>query len=449
MAQVLVIRSVMSLSYLRSRAAFIGIYTQQGKVGMTKDNKEFFKTKTQWSKIKDQLLGCYLIPYFQKVLTTGRPIFYVDCFAGKGKFEDGNPGSPLIALRARDNCLEKTTQRNRRSKIDVCFIELNHAEDLNRNISEFNNTHGCPRVISGRYEDKIEEVLSSRKGENIFLYIDPYGIQALDSGLFDKFETYGFQSLEMLINFNSFGFFRDACRVMGASYIEDEALRDLDDLVEYDPAMVNTSKQSQDLLCRIAGGDYWKDIVLSYRNKEINGYKAEKRLSTEYKERLKQRYNYVLDMPIRLKSGSRPKYRMIHVCNHAEGCFLMAKNMQKRKDELFTNIQQKQQGSLLRLLPSMTSTVENELITINDVKFLVKNLLVELDSDISMTKFLAIFVNKNGLLCEFKMIYTILEELSNSGLISIIRKPSRTETGKASTFWWEERDRQVTIRRLR
>lgn len=416
---------------------------------MAKDNKEFFKAKTQWSKIKDQLLGCYLVPYFQKVLMTGRPIFYVDCFAGKGKFEDGNPGSPLIALQARNSCLERTNLRNSRSKIDVCFIELNHAEDLNRNISEFQNAHGCPSVISGRYEEKIEDVLSPQKGANVFLYIDPYGIQALDSGLFDKFDTYGFQSLEMLINFNSFGFFRDACRVMGASYIEDEALRDLDDLVEYDPATVSSSKQSEDLLCRIAGGDYWKDIVLSYRNNEINGYKAEKRLSTEYKERLKKRYSYVLDMPIRLKSGSRPKYRMIHVCNHAEGCFLMAENMQKRKDELFTNIQQKQQGSLLNLIPSMASTVENEFITADDIKFLVKNLIAEIEDEISITKFLAIFVNKNGLLCEFKMIYTILEELSNSGLISISRKPSHTEGGKASIFWLEKKDRQVILRRLR
>jgi len=65
---------------------------------MPKDNKDFFKTKNRWSEIKDRLLGCYLTPYFQKALKTGQPIFYVDCFAGKGKFEDGKSGSPIIAL---------------------------------------------------------------------------------------------------------------------------------------------------------------------------------------------------------------------------------------------------------------------------------------------------------------------------------------------------------------
>ena len=44
---------------------------------MSKDNRDFFKEKKDWSEIKDTLLGAYLKPYFQKVLMTKRPIFYV------------------------------------------------------------------------------------------------------------------------------------------------------------------------------------------------------------------------------------------------------------------------------------------------------------------------------------------------------------------------------------
>jgi three-Cys-motif partner protein len=99
---------------------------------MPKDNKNFFKTKSRWSEIKDQLLGCYLTPYFQKLLMTGKPLFYVDCFAGKGKFDDGNPGSPIIALQTRDVCLSRTTKQN--VGIDTCFIDLNYAQELRSNI---------------------------------------------------------------------------------------------------------------------------------------------------------------------------------------------------------------------------------------------------------------------------------------------------------------------------
>lgn len=49
---------------------------------MAKDNKDFFKKKKEWSEIKDKLLGCYLQPYFQKLLMSHKPIMYVDCFAG-------------------------------------------------------------------------------------------------------------------------------------------------------------------------------------------------------------------------------------------------------------------------------------------------------------------------------------------------------------------------------
>lgn len=414
---------------------------------MSKDNKNFFKSKNHWSEIKDQLLGCYLIPYFQKVLLTGKPLLYVDCFAGKGKFEDGKPGSPIIALQARDNCLSKTTKQC--GKIETCFIDLNHADALSKNISSFASDFGHPKVISGKYEDKIIDLLSQKHGNNVFLYIDPYGIKALDCSLFDKFETLGFASIEMLINFNSFGFFRDACRVMNVDYSSDEALRDLDDLVEYNPTLVNASKQSEELLTCIAGGVYWKNIVKEYQDGKTNGYQAEKRLSTEYKQRLRKKYNYVLDMPIRLKAGQRPKYRMIHACDHEDGCFLMAQNMQKRKDELFINVQQGGQLSLFDGDLSVTSTVENEIITAEEIRDKMLLHISRFSSGVNITKLLATFVNDHGLICEFKMIYIMLDELKSKGIIDIVRNPALTKHGHQRTFWEENKEQKIIIRKCK
>lgn len=75
---------------------------------MSKKNNDFFAEKKAWSVVKDELLGCYFMPYVSKILHTYRPLVYVDCFAGKGKFDDGNPGSPLIALEVIDKCQEST-----------------------------------------------------------------------------------------------------------------------------------------------------------------------------------------------------------------------------------------------------------------------------------------------------------------------------------------------------
>lgn len=60
------------------------------------NTKEFFKTKKAWSIYKDELLCSYILPYFNKVMSTGIPIVYIDGFAGKGKFDDGTLGSPLL-----------------------------------------------------------------------------------------------------------------------------------------------------------------------------------------------------------------------------------------------------------------------------------------------------------------------------------------------------------------
>ena len=49
---------------------------------MSKKNDDFFVEKKPWSKVKDELLGCYFKPYVQKILYTYKPLIYIDCFAG-------------------------------------------------------------------------------------------------------------------------------------------------------------------------------------------------------------------------------------------------------------------------------------------------------------------------------------------------------------------------------
>ena len=82
----------------------------------------FFVEKKAWSVVKDELPGCYFMPYVSKILHTYRPLVYVDCFAGKGKFDDGNPGSPLIALEVIDKCQEITSMES--TQIEATFIDF-------------------------------------------------------------------------------------------------------------------------------------------------------------------------------------------------------------------------------------------------------------------------------------------------------------------------------------
>ena len=104
---------------------------------MSKVNDTFFNTKRPWSVVKDGLLACYLMPYFQKVLCTRYPIAYIVCFAGAGKFKDDSDGSPIIALEIIKKCLSQTTVRN--PVIKPYFIEANNFDSLKKNLSGYPN----------------------------------------------------------------------------------------------------------------------------------------------------------------------------------------------------------------------------------------------------------------------------------------------------------------------
>ena len=124
---------------------------------MAKKNDDFFVEKKAWSIVKDELFGCYFKPYVSKILHTHRPLVYVDCFAGKGKFEDGNDGSPLIALKIIDECLLNTTMQN--AQIEATFIDLNYSGDLQENLKSYPKS----RIISGKYEDNINSILRKKR----------------------------------------------------------------------------------------------------------------------------------------------------------------------------------------------------------------------------------------------------------------------------------------------
>lgn len=397
---------------------------------MADKNKDFFKQKKAWSKVKDELLSCYLTPYMQKIMRTNKPIMYVDCFAGKGKFDDDEKGSPLIALEIIDNCLERS--KTKESYVNASFIELNHAEELKNNIRDYKNAN----IYPGKFEDNIPKLLLNKKNYNVFLYIDPYGIRALNYKMFCDFKnSYNFNSIELLINMNSFGFFREGCRIMNAKYEPNDFF---DDLLEYNPTKLTSNEESIVIMNEIAGGEYWQDIIRQYKNNEINAFKAEDLFARQYCAKLKECYKYVLNMPLRIKKGQHPKYRMIHATNHVDGCLLMANNICQRW-EMMQDIQTNHQISLFE------ENCDNQDFDLEDIE---KKLLIELKKCYeysSLNNFSANFYMEYGPICKTGDLNKILKKLENDK-IEVKRTPAYTKTNKKSTFFSETGDQKIEIR---
>lgn len=398
---------------------------------MAKKNDDFFVEKKEWSVVKDELLGCYFMPYVSKILLTYKPLVYIDCFAGKGRFEDGSPGSPIIALDIIKQCQASTTATG--TSIEATFIDLNYAADLQENLKDY----PWVKIVSGKYEDNIRSILKNKSGCNVFLYIDPYGIKALQCTLFDDFARGRFNSIELLINMNSFGFIREACHAMGTTFDDKEIF---DDLVEYEPTKMAASEKSIKELNEIAGGDYWQAIITAYKNHEINGYEAEAQFAEKYCMRMMNSYTYVLNMPLRIKRGQRPKYRLIHATNHRDGCLLMVDNIRNRWDLL----QDIQTGGQLQLF---TETPENEIIDENDIREKTIEHFSQCTNLMSLYEALAMFFIKYGPICATGDVKKILLQLQKEGRLGIVRYPDTSQkTKKPTTFMTENSKQKVSVR---
>jgi three-Cys-motif partner protein len=128
-----------------------------GSAGVNRVTSDFFRTKKPWSKYKDFILGYYLEPYIPKVARLKKPIIIVDCFAGRGRFDDGEPGSPLIIAP-----LVKKWHDEKGIKISAEFIEADRGnyDELVKSLEGYRDI-ATPRL--GSFQDHLADLAAKAK----------------------------------------------------------------------------------------------------------------------------------------------------------------------------------------------------------------------------------------------------------------------------------------------
>jgi len=151
-------------------------------------------TKTVWpiephTEAKHAILKKYLEAWLPIMSSRSGAINYIDGFAGPGKYEGGEEGSPLIAIRAI------TEHRVAlRSKFSLIFIEADRerCEFLQQNIAGLtlpeNVSAGC---YCGRFDQVMAGVLDKfdKKGSVLapaFVFIDPFGFAGVPFSLIKR-----------------------------------------------------------------------------------------------------------------------------------------------------------------------------------------------------------------------------------------------------------------------
>lgn len=397
---------------------------------MKKNHADFFVQKKSWSFFKDDILHRYLPGYFQKILTTNKPVIYIDGFAGKGMFDDGNPGSPIIALDAIDAALCNTKAVDPR--ITSYFIESTFYSDLTENIGGRSNVN----IYNGRYQDNIEIIFKQVGNGNLFMYLDPFGVTDLNMGQFENLVTSDCHSVEFLLNFHSHGFFRIACSALDIFYDEGDS----EDIDECEVILYFPKDKKVNTLNVIAGGDYWMQIVLDYRNGQIDGKEAERRITRQYCEKLRRSFEYVLEMPICSSLGSKPKYRMIFATKKSPGYYLMAECMFKSIERIKLT-HSKGQTTFL------TETIENEPYDVNEEKQYLLSVIPKFPPE-RITDIFVKYYQDRGLRCCPSELRKFISDFEKDGCLLVDRIPRLGKSGKPSRFLTETNRQLVKIHKI-
>lgn len=309
---------------------------------MAKNQSDYFMAKQVWSKTKDSILGCYLAPYFSKVIPFSRDgIVYVDAFAGAGVFEDGEPGSPLIALRELRGAMGKQRQY---PPIKIILGEKD--DDIRAKLeSVVRKSAGRTGYLQGNhicFVDSFEKAMTlssqaelriGRRPSTFFYYIDPYGIKDFRLNLVAESPVP--EHTEVLLNFNSPGFIRDARAALKVALTEQD--EDVMWSVAFAEDVPTTTRVER--LNEAIGSEDWIELVTAYGRNEMTHRQLEIEVSALLCRNAQSHYRYVTNMPIRDVSVRREdngaiKYRLIHMTNNHDGCVLMNDNMIKRnRDE--------------------------------------------------------------------------------------------------------------------
>lgn len=159
------------------------------------------------------------------VVKFSQPIFtYVDLFAGKGIFEDGTKGSPVIALDVLCNYLHSDINKNF-NKLKIIAIEKNKD---NQNILEQNIQNIMAKdevanqiefyTTSGDWQEYSSRIHSHLKNSNSgFIFADPFSTELNIQNLKSLFKDIKYHDVLILINNNALE------RVLGLN--DDESLK--------------------------------------------------------------------------------------------------------------------------------------------------------------------------------------------------------------------------------
>lgn len=263
------------------------------------DDPEKQRLKGQ-TEVKHEILRKYLQPWLLKITEVNSEVRYIDGFAGWGRYQDGSPGSPLIAMNVAQEIINEDVGRIS-SKLDsiYCdFIEENESNygDLEKEVNEVKAD--CPssiktRCLNQEFEDYAREYIDMA-GPNIptFIFIDPFGFSGLPFDVINELMNLRTTGMEVFISFMSGKM---------AQYFG--------------------SKSHNKAITSILGTDRWREEI----DEELSKEDKAQEFVRLYEDQLRNEadVNYVWPFRMTEEGKEQTNYFLVHATNHFDGFKLM------------------------------------------------------------------------------------------------------------------------------
>lgn len=270
---------------------------------------DFFKQKLEWSRRKDQILESYLKRYLPTLANRlysrqakVQGITIVDGFAGPGKFQSGEDGSPLIICKAVEKAGEVVQKATR-----VLCIE--RSAELASQLSKSLSPYRFAEARSARFQATVDELVLLATRSNLLLYLDPFTVDGLQWKSLDRLFAALQQgvSIEILVNFNAAIFLRAG---LAALELDVPAPNPVEEDPEgFEPVTSEGDNPGLVRLDEVAGGDWWQALA-----KDQSRSFAEKvgMLTRRYCDQLRSRFAEVCFHEVFAKSTHTvPKYALV------------------------------------------------------------------------------------------------------------------------------------------
>lgn len=278
--------------------------------------ESFFDAQREWSKIKLRILTKYSDAYQKIRGSANRVIFYVDGFAGAGRYgedENGDEGSSLQMARFAQQIAD-SDKPYRLVCINVEQHPRNYAR-LQESLKGFDPD--LVRTRFGDFAEHIPSILQETRGWPALFFLDPLGVKPVV--LRTLRPVLARPDTEYLIVFMS-------KRLRMLAGFEDSRAKDPDAKLRLVTEVLGENRDD--------GNPQWLQQWRSLRNSE----KWEEWAAMTYGRRLSAenpQLRYILTYPVRETFRSPPKYHLVFLTRSDKGIPIMNDLLCTEDDDLY------------------------------------------------------------------------------------------------------------------